>query len=59
MFYASGTTGRPKGILPSGGGGKFGTGLVLDHTLKNSFGLDTSTVYLSTLLGARWRAAIR
>ncbi|TDC87063.1 acyl-CoA synthetase [Actinomadura sp. 7K507] len=46
MFYSSGTTGRPKGILPDLSGDPFGTGLKLDHTLPLLFGFGVDTVYL-------------
>jgi acyl-CoA synthetase (AMP-forming)/AMP-acid ligase II len=46
MFYSSGTTGRPKGILPELTGDPFGTGLKLDHTLPLLFGFGEDTVYL-------------
>ena len=35
MLYSSGTTGQPKGILPALTGQPFGTGLNIDHTMKN------------------------
>jgi long-chain acyl-CoA synthetase len=46
MLYSSGTTGRPKGILPAMTGQPFGTGLNIDHTMKNVFGFSSATVYL-------------
>jgi acyl-CoA synthetase (AMP-forming)/AMP-acid ligase II len=46
MLYSSGTTGRPKGILPALTGQPFGTGLNIDHTMKNVFGFSSGTVYL-------------
>ncbi|MEO3787583.1 AMP-binding protein [Actinocorallia sp. B10E7] len=46
MFYSSGTTGRPKGILPALTGEPFGTGLAIDHTLGGMFGFGGDTVYL-------------
>jgi acyl-CoA synthetase (AMP-forming)/AMP-acid ligase II len=46
MFYSSGTTGRPKGIMPALTGQPFGTGLNIDHTMKNAFGFSPDTVYL-------------
>ncbi len=47
MFYSSGTTGRPKGILPRISGMPFGTGLPIDHRMAAAFGFDRDTVYLS------------
>ncbi|ROO87912.1 acyl-CoA synthetase (AMP-forming)/AMP-acid ligase II [Actinocorallia herbida] len=46
MFYSSGTTGRPKGILPALPGNPFGTGLPIDHNLGAMFGFGADTVYL-------------
>lgn len=47
MFYSSGTTGRPKGILPELSGAPFGTGIAIDHMMAASFGFGRGTVYLS------------
>lgn len=47
MFYSSGTTGRPKGILPEVSGLPFGTGLPIDHRMAAAFGFGRETVYLS------------
>ncbi|GAA0556252.1 acyl-CoA synthetase [Actinomadura livida] len=46
MFYSSGTTGRPKGILPELTGEPFGTGRKLDPLLPVLFGFGPDTVYL-------------
>jgi len=48
MLYSSGTTGQPKGILPVLPRQPFGTGLNIDHTMKNAFGFSSDTVFLST-----------
>jgi len=48
MLYSSGTTGRPKGILPELTGAPFGTGLPIDHLMADRFGFGRDTVYLST-----------
>jgi acyl-CoA synthetase (AMP-forming)/AMP-acid ligase II len=47
MLYSSGTTGRPKGILPTLTGRPFGTGLSIDHLMGTAFGFGPHTVYLS------------
>ncbi|TWH17994.1 acyl-CoA synthetase (AMP-forming)/AMP-acid ligase II [Rhodococcus rhodochrous J45] len=47
MFYSSGTTGRPKGILPELTGAPFGSGLNIDSTMRTAFGFGPDTVYLS------------
>lgn len=47
MLYSSGTTGRPKGILPTLTGQPFGTGLGIDHLMGTAFGFGPDTVYLS------------
>jgi acyl-CoA synthetase (AMP-forming)/AMP-acid ligase II len=46
MLYSSGTTGQPKGILPALTGQPFGTGLNIDHTMRNAFGFTAGAVYL-------------
>jgi len=48
MFYSSGTTGRPKGIMPELTGQPFGTGLNIDSMMRSAFGFSESSVYLST-----------
>jgi long-chain acyl-CoA synthetase len=45
MWYSSGTTGRPKGILPKLTGAPFGTGNSLDSGLA-VFGFGPDTIYL-------------
>lgn len=47
MLYSSGTTGRPKGILPTLTGAPFGAGLAIDSTMRDAFGFGEHTVYLS------------
>ena len=46
MFYSSGTTGRPKGVVQRLSGHPFGTGLPLDALLAGRFGAGPDTVYL-------------
>jgi long-chain acyl-CoA synthetase len=48
MFYSSGTTGRPKGVLPGLPGTPFGDGLPLEQTMAGHYGFGTDTRYLST-----------
>lgn len=48
MFYSSGTTGRPKGILPELTGAPFGSGLSIDHTMVGAFSFNSETRFLST-----------
>src|SRR3546814_15974002 len=40
MFYSSGTTGRPKGILPALPDESFGAGIQIDHMMANNFGFE-------------------
>ncbi|GAA4663460.1 AMP-binding protein [Gordonia humi] len=47
MLYSSGTTGRPKGIMPALTGERFGTGMTIDHMMGSSFGFGRDSVYLS------------
>jgi acyl-CoA synthetase (AMP-forming)/AMP-acid ligase II len=47
MFYSSGTTGQPKGILPPLAPGDIGAKSFLTMMLTGMFGFDTDTVYLS------------
>jgi acyl-CoA synthetase (AMP-forming)/AMP-acid ligase II len=47
MLYSSGTTGRPKGILPTLAGDPFGTGIQIDHMMAQAFGFGRGTTYLS------------
>jgi long-chain acyl-CoA synthetase len=47
MFYSSGTTGQPKGILPPLPPGDVGAPSFLTTMLTGMFGFDESTVYLS------------
>ncbi|MFF0813599.1 AMP-binding protein [Rhodococcus sp. NPDC003318] len=48
MFYSSGTTGRPKGIVREHTSKPFGTGMNIDHLMGSAFGFGPETVYLST-----------
>jgi acyl-CoA synthetase (AMP-forming)/AMP-acid ligase II len=47
MFYSSGTTGKPKGILPPLQDGDIGQKSFLTMMLKGMFGFNAETVYLS------------
>lgn len=47
MFYSSGTTGRPKGILPPAPPAPLGGPSFLTQMLSGLFGFDAHTVYLS------------
>lgn len=47
MFYSSGTTGRPKGILPPPSPAALGAPSFLTRMLTGLFGFDADTVYLS------------
>lgn len=46
MFYSSGTTGRPKGILPELLREPYGTGGTLATTMETFFGFNRDTIYL-------------
>jgi long-chain acyl-CoA synthetase len=47
MFYSSGTTGQPKGIVPPQVGGPLGPPAPFTTLLTGLFGFDADTVYLS------------
>jgi len=47
MFYSSGTTGRPKGIVPPAIGGRLGAPAPFTTLLTGLFGFTAETVYLS------------
>ncbi len=47
MFYSSGTTGQPKGILPPLPEGDLGAPSFLTKMLTNMFGFNEHTIYLS------------
>ncbi len=46
MFYSSGTTGRPKGIVPDAVGDPLGTLKPFDHIVRHHFGYDENLRYL-------------
>ncbi len=46
MFYSSGTTGRPKGIVRTRTNAPYGTGVLLEPLMAGAFGFDPNTVYL-------------
>jgi acyl-CoA synthetase (AMP-forming)/AMP-acid ligase II len=46
MFYSSGTTGHPKGILPPLSNAPLGTGTKIDALLEHLYGFTSETVYL-------------
>jgi acyl-CoA synthetase (AMP-forming)/AMP-acid ligase II len=46
MFYSSGTTGQPKGILPTRSGAPLGTGSGFDLLLRGHYGFSDETIYL-------------
>lgn len=47
MFYSSGTTGRPKGIVRPTAGAPYGTGTPTDRLMGGRYGFDADVVYLS------------
>jgi acyl-CoA synthetase (AMP-forming)/AMP-acid ligase II len=46
MFYSSGTTGRPKGIVRPLSGVPFGTGSAFEPVMRQMYGFSADTVYL-------------
>jgi acyl-CoA synthetase (AMP-forming)/AMP-acid ligase II len=46
MFYSSGTTGRPKGIVPGAVGAPLGTPTAFDQIVRTRFGFDENLRYL-------------
>lgn len=46
MLYSSGTTGRPKGVLPPLSGAPFGTGSPIDMLTAGFYGMGTHSRYL-------------
>jgi long-chain acyl-CoA synthetase len=46
MFYSSGTTGRPKGIVPGWSPEPYGTARSIDQLMALVYGFDTESVYL-------------
>ncbi len=47
MFYSSGTTGQPKGILRALSGGLFGEPIAFEHMMARLFGFDAETRYFA------------
>jgi acyl-CoA synthetase (AMP-forming)/AMP-acid ligase II len=47
MFYSSGTTGQPKGILRKLSGDPFGTRLLIEQIIAERFGFGPETIYYS------------